>query len=144
MRPIGTILAEGEALRRANTYPQEGLAAQVGFLTRELKEAGEEIAQAKNLRVERVKGRWYVDSWLGDVPVLLEADYEKGDPGRHTLSNGDPGYPPTPASTSVYAVWIGGTLVEDLDTIFTEWQLERWNEAAETAISEALSDRDEE
>ena len=144
MRPISQILAEARALNRKATYPSEGLAAENGFLTRELREASEEIARFENKRVPREKGSLYFDFFLEDIPVLVEVDYEKGDPGRYTLSNGDPGYPPTPASVAVTRVWIAGWKIDSPEAVFSDWQMEKWSTQAEEAITEAEADRREE
>lgn len=40
--------------------------------------------------------------------VLVTYAYYPGHPGRHTMPNGDPGYPPEPAETEIHAarVWL--------------------------------------
>jgi len=79
------------------------------------------------------RSRW-LDTEVEDLPVLLEIDYEKGDPGVHTFPNGDPGYPPTPASVAISYVYIAGYRIDDFESVFTGGLHERWVRYAEEQI----------
>ena len=43
-----------------------------------------------------------------DSTVIVGFTFRPGYPGRHTLSNGDPGYPDEPAEVEVSEVWVNG------------------------------------
>lgn len=62
---------------------------------------------------------------VGNVKLTAEGEYYKGDPGVHTLRNGDPGYPPSPAEFEIEKIFIdvpGATPIEITDL------LEKFNE----------------
>jgi hypothetical protein len=96
-----------------------------------------------NSTIDRDQRCHYVDAALGDIPVLLEVDWEKGDAGIYTLPNGDPGFPPTDASVSIIAAFIAGERVEDLEVNFSKSILERWTTHAIEVLEEAASDQDD-
>ena len=41
---------------------------------------------------------------LGEVECLIEYDFSPGDPGCHTMRNGDPGWPPTGADIDITCI----------------------------------------
>ena len=50
--------------------------------------------------------------WL---EVTFEFNYEPGDPGVHTFSNGDPGYPPSGPEIEIIKAWIQDEDGNDID-----------------------------
>jgi len=60
--------------------------------------------------------------------IEVDVDYwfDEGDPGVHTYSNGDPGYPPTAPEFSVEHVWAelpsvrGNKVVVDIADLLTD------------------------
>jgi hypothetical protein len=65
---------------------------------------------------------------LGDTSVLAEVEYEEGEPSQ---TSGPPErcYEGTPESVCVIQVLIKGAMV-DVDGVFCEEQIERWQEEA--------------
>jgi len=49
-----------------------------------------------------------------EIEVEVEGKYIPGDPGVWTYSNGDPGYPETPAEFEIHKVMWGKTDITDL------------------------------
>jgi hypothetical protein len=49
-----------------------------------------------------------------EADLHVTFDFYKGDPGVHTYSNGDPGYPPTDDDIEIISVEIGPYDVTDL------------------------------
>ena len=49
-----------------------------------------------------------------NAEIDVSFDYEEGDPGVHTYSNGDPGYPPSPPEFIITSVDFKGIDVTDL------------------------------
>ena len=41
-----------------------------------------------------------------NVELVIEYEFDKGEKGRHTLDNGDAGYPPTPPSVEITSIKI--------------------------------------
>lgn len=96
----------------------------------------------------RTKGFNYVDAMLGEVEVLLEVEYDRGDPGVHTFSNGDPGYPGTDSSTTLIDVYIGGESVLpggecSIEDVFCYSLIEKWEAEALEKIEADLSNERE-
>lgn len=63
-----------------------------------------------------------IDTWIGDDDVRVVVNYIPGDPGCHTMRNGDPGWPPTDPEIEVVAVRKpDGALVIEGDYSVDEW-----------------------
>lgn len=56
----------------------------------------------------------FVDLVFGEVTIRFCGHYTPGDPGKHTMNNGDPGYPPTPSDFEWDAAWIGELEVTEM------------------------------
>jgi hypothetical protein len=56
----------------------------------------------------------HVDLTFGEVTIRFSGVYTPGDSGRHTLPNGDPGYPPTPSEFEWDAAHIGELEVTEM------------------------------
>lgn len=56
----------------------------------------------------------FVDLVFGEVTIRFCGCYSPGDPGQHTLSNGDPGYPPTPSEFEWETAWLGDVEVTEM------------------------------
>lgn len=56
----------------------------------------------------------HVDLVFGEVTIRFSGVYTPGDPGRHTLPNGDPGYPPTPSEFEWDKAFIGELEVTEM------------------------------
>jgi len=60
------------------------------------------------------------------IEVDVDYYFDEGDPGVHTYSNGDPGYPPTPPEFSVERVWAelpdvkGNKMVVDISSFLMD------------------------
>lgn len=83
------------------------------------------------------------DGWT----LIIDADFEPGDPGVHTLRNGDPGYPPTGDSLEVTSVML--TRPDELGVDLTEiladlglLECERFIERVSEAVYAELERRD--
>lgn len=79
----------------------------------------------------------------GEVECEVEYDYTKGDPGCHTMRNGDPGWPPTPAEVIINRI----TTVHGIDVTkmmlgkerFVDWVTD---EIVEYEVEKAMPDPD--
>lgn len=75
--------------------------------------------------------------------VVITALVEPGDPGEHTLRNGDPGYPPTGPSVEVRSVVVESLASmwdyagESFDELFRESLLHGWPLTDEVELTDA-------
>ena len=76
-----------------------------------------------------------------EIDVDVDFDYEPGDPGVHTYSNGDPGYPPTREVFEITSVKHNGIEIIDYlsDSILEEIEEKLRDEKADHAEARQLS-----
>ena len=75
-----------------------------------------------------------------DEMVWLGVAYEPGSPGRHTMANGDPGYPDEPPQMEVCEVWFRGA---DIGHVLLESVAQQLEAAAWDRIGELDQERRE-
>lgn len=82
----------------------------------------------------------FVDITFGELTIRFCGCYTPGDSGRHTLSNGDPGYPGTPAEFEWETAWLGETEVTDFVNELLELDDDRLHEKLLEQAEEDASD----
>ena len=110
------------------TVPVNSLLPEAQYIAREL-------ATLKGHGHKPQRGCAFSTRFLGDAEVLVEYEYEPGDPGRLSGPPEDC-YPPEPAQVTVLQVFINGVWCDPEDFI-ADAILERWHEEIEGEIDSA-------
>lgn len=63
----------------------------------------------------------------GGVPVLVEYEFTPGE--RAIYYPADAAHPGSPDAVDIVAVRIGQHRIDDPHSVFTEWQLEQWEQS---------------
>lgn len=93
-----------------------------------------------NEAVQRCKDLNYVEVSSDDLDLLVGFSYEPGSPGRHTLANGDPGYPPVDDVIEIGEVWAVGV---DISATLSQRQREEIEASVWDKWAQILEDRRE-
>lgn len=89
-------------------------------------------------RYTKIEIYWCVEDVAGnDVEYDIECGLTPGDPGCHTMRNGDPGWPSSPAECEILSVKQNGVEVKDWESLKLD------QDAIAEKAFEAARDRDE-
>jgi hypothetical protein len=102
--------------------------ARIGKLEAAIRDQAKEAARLDGAGLIAQEGCLLLWLRLGDARVLAEVEYDEGEPSQ---TSGPPErcYEGTPESACVIQVLINGAMV-DVDGVFCEEQIERWQEEA--------------